>query len=67
VRQPPQVFAANIDNVIIITSVTSPDFNNRVLDRFLAAAESSHLNIIIVLNKIDLDQSDFANEWKKSL
>ncbi len=36
-----------------------------MLDRFLAAAESSHLNIIIVLNKIDLDQSNFANEWKK--
>lgn len=60
-----QVFAANIDNVVIITSVTSPNFNNRVLDRFLVAAESSHLNVIIVLNKIDLDQSDFANEWKK--
>jgi len=60
-----QVVAANIDNVIIITSVTSPDFNNRVLDRFLAAAESSHLKVIIVLNKIDLDQSDFANECKK--
>jgi ribosome biogenesis GTPase len=60
-----QVVAANIDNVIIITSVTSPDFNNRVLDRFLAAAESSQLKVIIVLNKIDLDQSDLANEWKK--
>jgi len=60
-----QVVAANIDNVVIVTSVSSPNFNNRVLDRFLAAAESSHLNIIIVLNKIDLDQSSFANEWKK--
>ena len=60
-----QVVAANIDNVVVVTSVSSPDFNNRVLDRFLAAAESSHLNIIIVLNKIDLDQSDFANAWKK--
>lgn len=60
-----QVVAANIDNVVIVTSVTSPDFNNRVLDRFLAAAESSHLDIIIVMNKIDLDQSNFAEEWKK--
>jgi ribosome biogenesis GTPase len=60
-----QVIAANIDNVVVVTSVSSPDFNNRVLDRFLAAVESSHLNIIIVLNKIDLDQSNFANEWKK--
>ena len=41
-----QVVAANIDNVIIVTSVLFPDFNNRVLDRFLVAAESSYLNII---------------------
>lgn len=60
-----QVIAANIDKVVIVTSVHFPDFNNRVLDRFLAAAESSHLNVIIVLNKIDLDESGFVDEWKK--
>jgi ribosome biogenesis GTPase / thiamine phosphate phosphatase len=59
-----QVIAANIDNVIIITSVTSPEFNNRVLDRFLAAAESSHLKVIIVMNKIDLDESGISADWK---
>lgn len=60
-----QVIAANIDNVVIVTSIHFPDFNNRVLDRFLVAAESSHLNIIIVLNKIDLDNSGDASHWKK--
>ena len=60
-----QVIAANIDNVVIITSIQLPDFNNRVLDRFLAAAESSHLNVIIVLNKIDLDESGIVEEWKR--
>ena len=60
-----QVIAANIENVVIVTSVHHPDFNNRVLDRFLVAAESSHLNVTIVLNKIDLDQTHFAIEWKK--
>ncbi|MCW8804129.1 MAG: ribosome small subunit-dependent GTPase A, partial [Ignavibacteriaceae bacterium] len=59
-----QVVAANIDNVVIVTSVHFPDFNNRVLDRFLAAAESSHLNLIIVLNKTDLDESGVADNWK---
>ncbi len=60
-----QVVAANIDNVVIITSAQFPDFNNRVLDRFIVAAESSHLNIIIVLNKIDLDESGISEKWKQ--
>lgn len=60
-----QVIAANIDKVVIVTSIHFPDFNNRVLDRFLVAAESSHLNTIIVLNKIDLDKSGNVNHWKK--
>ena len=60
-----QVIAANIDNVVIVTSVHLPDFNNRVLDRFIAAAESSHLNALIVLNKVDLDESDISIQWKK--
>jgi ribosome biogenesis GTPase len=55
-----QVVAANIDNVVVVMSVHFPDFNNRVLDRFLVAAESSHLNVIIVLNKIDLDERGIA-------
>jgi len=60
-----QVVATNIDNVVIVTSVHQPGFNNRVLDRFLVAAESSHLNVIIVLNKIDLDESGIAEKWAK--
>ena len=60
-----QVIAANIDKVVVVTSINFPIFNNRVLDRFLAAAESSQLNVIIVLNKIDLDESGVAEAWKK--
>jgi ribosome biogenesis GTPase / thiamine phosphate phosphatase len=60
-----QVVATNIDNVVIITSIHQPGFNNRVLDRFLVAAESSHLNVIIVLNKIDLDKSGVSEQWVK--
>ena len=60
-----QVVAANIDNVVIVTSIHQPDFNNRVLDRFLISAESSHLEIVIVLNKIDLDDSGLHKKWQK--
>ena len=60
-----QVIAANIDKVIIVTSIHFPNFNNRVLDRFLVAAESSKLNPIIILNKIDLDENGEYTKWKE--
>ena len=60
-----QVVAANIDKVVIITSIREPDFNNRVLDRFLIIAESSRLDIIIVLNKMDLDDFGISDKWLK--
>lgn len=49
-----QIIAANVDNVFIVTSTAEPNFNNKTLDRFLVACESSHLNINIIINKIDL-------------
>jgi ribosome biogenesis GTPase len=60
-----QVIAANIDNVIIVASVHQPEFNNRVLDRLLVSSESSSLNSIIVINKIDLAEDESMNEWQK--
>ena len=59
-----QVIAANIDSMVVVTSIHFPDFNNRVLDRFLITAESSHINSIIVINKIDLDERSIARGWK---
>lgn len=56
-----QVIAANIDNVVVVTSIKEPIFNNKVLDRFLVAAESSSLPVMIVVNKIDLDDDNEVN------
>ncbi len=52
-----QIIAANIDNLIIVSSCQQPKFNNRLIDRLLVAAESSRVNPILVINKIDLDSS----------
>jgi ribosome biogenesis GTPase len=60
-----QIVAANIDNFFIITSVAEPPFNNKVVDRFVVAGESSHLNVIIIFNKIDLDENNSINSWAK--
>ena len=60
-----QVIAANIDKVFIVTSVGEPAFNNRVLDRFLVSAESSSLDVVIIINKIDLAVNDSSQQWQK--
>lgn len=58
-----QVIASNIDNVFIVTSVLEPDFNNKTIDRFLVACESSNLKVFIIINKIDLVEKDFTDNW----
>jgi ribosome biogenesis GTPase len=60
-----QIIASNIDKLIIVASVYEPSFNNKTIDRFLVAAESSLIKPVIVINKIDLDDDnrikDFAS------
>lgn len=58
-----QIVAANIDNFFIITSAVEPPFNNKVVDRFLVVGESSHLNTIIIVNKMDLDENNSTHKW----
>ncbi len=50
-----QIVAANIDQMLIISSVTRPQFKMGLLDRFLIAAHQGSLQPFIILNKIDLD------------
>lgn len=55
-----QVICSNIDLLLIIASVTDPVFNNKVVDRFLVSAESSHINAVIIINKTDLGMNEDA-------
>jgi ribosome biogenesis GTPase len=48
------VLAANVDQVMVVTSASDPDFTPGFVDRVLAVVEFSHLDAVIVLNKIDL-------------
>lgn len=63
-----QKIAANVDNLIIVTSVKNPQFNNRTIDRFLVTGECVGINCNIVFNKIDLDKNSdykhFSNLYK---
>lgn len=58
-----QIIAANINKLFIVGSINEPDFNNKAIDRFIVAGESSHLDIIIVINKTDLDKENIAETW----
>ena len=60
-----QIIAANINQVFIVTSVAEPNFNNKTVDRFLVACESSGLKVTIIINKIDLDENLIHNKWKE--
>jgi len=45
--------AANIDQIVIVSSVV-PEFSGNIVDRYLVAAEDVEIEPLIVLNKIDL-------------
>ncbi|MCH5315321.1 MAG: ribosome small subunit-dependent GTPase A [Eubacterium sp.] len=48
---------ANVDQLFIVSSVVDPAINTFVLDRLIAIAEFKQTEPIIVLTKIDLDES----------
>lgn len=60
-----QIVASNIDNLVIVSSANFPKFNNRLIDRLIVAGESAHINLIIVINKIDLDTDHHIHEWSE--
>lgn len=45
---------ANIDQVLLITSIKNPDFSNGLLDRFLIQISKQDLDVIICMTKMDL-------------
>jgi len=58
-----QIIAANVDNLIIVSSWLNPKFNNRLIDRMIVVAESSSVEPVIVINKIDLDSNNERTQW----
>ncbi|HWR01419.1 MAG TPA: ribosome small subunit-dependent GTPase A [Chlorobaculum sp.] len=55
-KEKAQVIAANIDQLVVVSSAVDPPFNRRLIDRYIVFAESEHLPLLIVVNKIDLDR-----------
>jgi ribosome biogenesis GTPase len=53
---------ANVDCFVIVTSVTQPDPNPEIIDKFLVMAEHNHTDIIVCINKIDLAAAENRKE-----
>ena len=53
---------ANIDKVIIVTSLTEPDLNLNLLDRLICQVEYSDIPIVLVFSKADLVNIDDYKE-----
>jgi len=52
-RGRPQTFAANLDELVLVSSPESPPFRPRFLDRALVMAALENLNVLLVVNKCD--------------
>ncbi len=53
-RQRRHVIAANIDQLLIVSSAAEPSIKPNLIDRLLATAEQNNLPATIVINKCDL-------------
>lgn len=60
------VLAANVDSLIIVTSIKQPRLKTGLIDRFLIAAQIGNLHPVIVMNKIDLGLESQTKEIIKA-
>ena len=55
---------ANVDQVVIVTTIEKPEVPFDILDRFIMLVENERLPIVIVLNKIDLLSDEKINQFE---
>lgn len=55
---------SNIDQALVVFSITRPEPNLNLLDRFLVMMLSQEVPVIICFNKIDLDGEEAANRYR---
>jgi ribosome biogenesis GTPase len=53
-----QVIAANVDRLLIVSSVLEPSFLTSLIDRYIVAGLEGGLGIVIIVNKKDLLSED---------
>lgn len=65
----PQLLAANLDLIVIVTTPNEPPFRPRFVDRALVQADAEHITPLILLNKCDLepdlDVEERLTDWER--
>lgn len=61
-RRKEQLIAANIDQVLITVSVVSPSLKPFLIDRYIIAARKGNMEPVILINKVDLLESEEYDE-----
>lgn len=56
------VIAANVDQVIVVSSFREPMIKEHLIDRYLVAVHAGGAEGIVCLNKLDLDDEGWADE-----
>jgi ribosome biogenesis GTPase / thiamine phosphate phosphatase len=65
----PQLIAANLDLLVIVTTPDEPPFRPRFVDRALIQADAEHITPLVLVNKLDLgvdpDTQDRLTDWAR--
>ena len=57
-RREEHIIASNVDQLLIVASILDPEIRLGLIDRYLICAERAKLKPIIIINKIDLGNTD---------
>ena len=60
-RATKHVLVSNVDLLVMVAAAQNPDFSPGLVDRFLVAAAAQKIDVILCINKIDLNQD--ASAW----
>jgi ribosome biogenesis GTPase len=52
------ILAANVDQALLVITVSKPETSTTFIDRFLASAEAYRVPVILIFNKVDLLNAD---------
>lgn len=58
----PRVLAANVDRMVLVLAAGNPEPRLEQVDRFLVVGEANGLDVVMVLNKMDLEGAAAAAE-----